>query len=190
MAFDKKFKNSGNALCPICRRPYTDGRSIVEKAYHKGCGKMCKDCMNQFYRDSGRSAAISDDPVNLLVRLRPAQILERPRLMHRDVPRGGYEFVMPELCAQQIVQNLVVWVTLCFMIGLLGGTGSKEHISMLVMDILITLFTIAWMIHDVFQLLKGLLLGMGHTRRILLLVSALIKFLLAWHFFPLYLFNP
>lgn len=191
MAFDKKYKNSGDSLCPICRRTYTEGRSIIEGAYHKGTGTMCKDCMNRYYRNhkTGRTAADTDDPVNFLVRLRPAQILEKPRLLQKAEPPCGYEYVMPELCAQQIIQDLVIWVVLCLTIGLLGGKGSVEHISMLIMGIVLTFISLFWAMYDLFRLIKGILFGMGHIRRVLLLVSVLVKLLLAWNFFPLYLFD-
>lgn len=180
MAFEKTYKNNGETLCPICRRAYTEGRTIIEKSYHKGTGKMCKDCMKRFYRNrnAGRTAAYTDDSANLLVRLRPAQILERPRLLRKNRPRCGYEYVMPELCAQQIIQDLAVWVVLCLTIGVL----SKEHISMIIIGTTVAIVSVVWMVYDLYRLLKGILLGMGHTRRLLLLGSILVKLLLAWRF--------
>ena len=180
MAFDKKYKNVKEKLCPICKESYIDGRSIIEKSYHKGTGKMCSNCMSRYYRNfnAGRTAAYTDDSANPLVRLRPAPILERPRLLHKDRPRCGYEYVMPELCTQQICQDLVVWVVLCLTIGVL----SKEHISILVIGTVMTIVSVVWMIYDFYRLLKGILLGMGHIRRLLLLGSILVKLFLAWHF--------
>ncbi|GEM_PF-1765791 len=192
MAFESKYKSQGE-MCPICRRQFTDGRKIDNPAYGETGQAMCKDCFNRLYknRKKNRTAAITDDSANLTQKNRPSQILERPRFRQGTEPAGGYEFVMPQLTHHGMILSAAMWVVLVvavrFIINLLMPPEESPLNFSFSHDGTMLLFagvSLVWAVAAVKNLIKGIALGMGHSRRIILLVTALVMLALTWFDLP------
>lgn len=191
MAFESKYKSQGE-MCPICRRQFTDGRKIDIPAYGENSQAMCKDCFRRLYknRQKNRTAAITDDSANLAQKNRPSQILERPRFMKGSEPAGGYEFVMPQLTHQGMITSALMWIVLVAVTRLilillipedlrLAHSLSNEGAMLIFAGV-----SLVWAINSFRQLFKGIALGMGHSRRLILLVTALVMLVVTWFNLP------
>ena len=178
MAFESKYKSQGEEMCPICRRQFTDGRRLDIPSY--GGQLMCRDCFRQLYknRQQKRTAAVTDDSANLKQKIRPSQILERPRFLKSTEPAGGYEFVMPRLTHMGMIINAFVWVALVLLVRMMIRLFVPEEtpldfsIAVMGTDCIFAAVSLLWAIISLKDLIKGIALGMGHSRRLILLVTA------------------
>lgn len=194
MAFAKKInkKNSGQELCFVCRKPYTKGMQILNSDYHIESDKMCKKCYNALYANKVDkfTASLTDDPSNIFTHFRPADTIEKPVFGDNKFPTG-YEYVMPELTAINIVSRLFLWIVIWLLTKgsiYLGSIilGSKALvIGREASDWIISLISAIFAVRSVIQLLIGVFHGIGYPRRLLLIGEIVIYFLMFYSTFPL-----
>lgn len=192
MAFDKNYTNADSGMCPICRRQYTEGRRLLHKGYPSE--GMCRDCFERVYKNpSGkRTAGYSDDSTNPLTRLRPAPILEKPLLLKGKYP-AGYEYSMPNVTGLQLLLKLAVWLcvagALQLMMLIAENTGllSEAILCSLAGKGIIVAGSAILALHSVILFIKGLFLGMGIPRRIILLAEIVIFTSMAVKSFPIFM---
>lgn len=188
MAFEIKYKNKDGEICPICRRQFKDGRRITAYgAYKTGTDIMCKSCFNSYYKNkkSGFDAALSDDTANLFTALRPAPVLERSVMMKTE-PECGYEYRMPELPEHLILQDAAVWLLMCLVmkIALKIGRVPEDGFAVALLSVYISIGSGVWLIINLWKLIKGIFLGMGYKRRLLLTAVIIIMAFLIKTCFP------
>lgn len=179
MAFEKNYKPVDNDMCPICRRKYAVGRKLIHRAYaHEG---ICQDCFERIYKNPGkkRTAGYSDDTANPLTRLRPAPILENPLIFKKEYPTG-YEYSMPYVTGLQLLLKMMIWFVaagaiwaMLFIVDKLVP-ASETDLCFLAGRGVIAAGSALLVLQNVILLIKGLFLGMGIPRRLILLVEIVI----------------
>lgn len=194
MAFWKSIKKSESAICPICRKTYVNAVSVEYNS--KNPIEMCKDCFNRNYKNKslGRNITTIDSSTNFLTQFRPAPILEKPIFLKRPERKCGWEYSMPHISEYQIIRDTLMW---CLMILIINTVIDKNtdflvsengmNICLAVAYVIEFICSFFFAIVNFLNLIKGLFLGMGHIRRILLLVSFGITAYLAYAEFYMFL---
>ncbi len=180
MAFSEKYTPTASERCAVCRRKYTDGRKIFYAAYRSGSEHVCRTCYKRYYKKPAELEAGS----NLAVQLRPADIRERGVIFKREEPEGGYEFRMPEVMTQYILRTLLLWLllfggaeaALYFGTKVFGYEAAASPAWML-LRLLGVLIAALGAISYTRLLIRGMLRGMGHFRRLVLLAALAVSVL-------------
>lgn len=187
--FDRYTPDKEVRQCPVCRQIIKEGRIIREAAYRStNTDTLCRNCYDYYYTNSKarRTAGIHDNPSSLPVQIRPAEPLENDRLFQREKPACGYEFRLSYILTEQILRNVIFWVSLCLALRLLlwiGGGSSYDDMSVqspswMVLRIFITAGSAVWAVGYAVRLIQGIFNGMGYTRRLVLLAAIIIMALL------------
>ncbi|MCM1507912.1 MAG: hypothetical protein NC177_12390 [Ruminococcus flavefaciens] len=186
MAFWNNFKDTEQNVCSICRQPFDDGRNRSNGvAVNYMGGKpvlMCRKCFERGYRNSkeNRNAASVDVRTNFLTQYRPAEILEKPLFKSNEKPECDYEYSMPHVSGVQVIRDIVVWCILLFIIKAVIKNDDVLsaykgiNICHVVINVLQFIVSLLWCIRNAALFGKGILYGMGHIRRIFLIVSIVI----------------
>ena len=191
MAFSErvKAKEDAPAQCVICRGLITEGRQILEPEYQCS-GALCKSCYRSFFLDqrSGLDVGITDDTERTRVRYRRPEPLEHDPIFRRSEPACGYEFPFPEQPINQIFRDTLFWVLFCvglrFLLFLTGTAWDEDWtnhcLSAGLFDLLLPAGSLLWGMRYLYQLIQGMLYGMGYTRQFVLLGAMIVQVLLAW----------
>lgn len=180
MAFWNNYKNTEQSVCSICRQKFDNG---VNVNYCDGNPvSMCRKCFNRGYRNSkeGRNAASVDVCTNFFTQYRPAAVLEKPIFKSKVKTGYGYEYRMPHVLGLQVLRDIAVWCIFLFVIKIFLNNDNVLsdyegiNICHLVINALQSGISFVWCIGNAVLFIKGILYGMGHIRRIFLIVSVCI----------------
>ena len=188
MAFSERVKAHGEELlqCGICRQPIREGRRI-RSADYKFRAPVCQHCYQAYFlnRQAGMDVGYTDDTARSNVWYRPAEPLERDPLFRRNEPPCGYEHPFPDLPVSQIVRDTAFWILFCIGIRLIlhlesDAASGARSISASVLDVAIPVGSLIWSMRYLYQLIRGILYGMGYTRQLVLLTAIIAQLTLSW----------
>ncbi len=192
MAFSEKIKGTADAplQCGICRQLIPDGRRILSEDYECDA-PICKSCYQQYFMNSkqGLDIGITDDTDRSPVRYRRADPLEYDPVFRREEPPCGFEYPFPECLIEQTIRDTVFWVLFCIAVRLFlyltgspsyEGTLEDSSLSAQLLDLLIPAGSLIWAMRYLYQLVQGMLYGMGYLRQFVLLGAMIVQAVLAW----------
>lgn len=177
MAFETTVRAQNDQVCPMCRKLMKSYKKINISAYRKH-GTMCNACFKHLYKNfsDNRMVGFIDDSANLIVKLLPAPILEKPLFIKREFITG-YEYRMPHATEMHLIFRNLIWILVMLTINAVLGVckyyiphGTTEICSFGV-NIVFFLGSAFIGIMDIIDLVKGFFLGMGHPRRLILIAS-------------------
>ncbi len=190
MAYWKNTKKNEPAMCPICRQMYTNG-AVVEYD-SKNPAEMCKDCFNRGYKSGkDRNIVSIDTPANFAVQFRPAPILERPKFKKKEAPECGYEYAIPQITEYQLIRDRIIWIVLLLILSFIVKQNgdyistNNNNVCLTIIYIIQFIWSLCFCISDFKSLIKGILYGMGHTRRIILLITGGTMAYMTWTAFTM-----
>lgn len=194
MAFSERIKAGAEPLsCAVCRQPLREGRRVRNPDYALDA-PLCPDCYAAFFkgRKTGMDVALTDDTARTRVRYRPAEPLEFDPFFRRREPSGGFEHPLPELNIPQIIRDCLFWAAFCAVLRLVllvcGGEDAAQSLSSRLLGVLLPVGSLLWLTRYVYDLIRGILYGMGYTRQLVLLLAIAAMSLLAWYTRPGMLF--
>lgn len=178
MSFSERDKSSEEKQCPICRQPIKDGRVIQEKAYMDGT-PICRACYRDYYMNRARQRTVGtlDDTAVPLVRFKPAAVLERDPIFHKEPPACGYDFPLPQITIEQTIRDAVFWILFCAAVLLAHRIGcgnshfgilQETSLSYLLLKYVLPGVSLVLALSYLWKLIRGILYGIGHTRRLVL----------------------
>ncbi len=179
--FEKKDRSKGQKRCPICRRLYTEGAELpreysvtqsADAAEDAPGDMMCRECFRMGYKLEYKAASFDSDAARRSV-FRPAPILEGGKR-----PECGYDLPIPQAMPSAVLHDLVIWALLCAMMLISSYImrSDTHDILMPAAKIVVCLGSALMFLRNIRWLAKGLFCGMGHKRRIVLLISAILLF--------------
>ena len=183
MAFDSRVKGDGTLQCAVCRCIITDGRRIRIPDY-LGDAPICKDCSERFFKNRAEKLdiALHENAVEAATLHRTAEILENDRLFHIREPEIGYEYPVIDTTIAETIRETLLWLLLCgALMGLPALLGAKSYPAGL--DVSLSAFllrmgaaggSVLFAARTLLTLVHGMVRGMGHTRRLVLLLRILV----------------
>lgn len=183
MAFDSRVKGDGTLQCAVCRCIITDGRRIRIPDY-LGDAPICKDCSERFYKNRTEKLdiALYENAVEAATLHRTAEILENDRMFRIREPEIGYEYPVIDTTIAETLRDTLLWLLLCvILMGLLVLFGSKSYPDGL--DVSASAFllrmgaaggSVLFAARTLLTLVHGMVRGMSHTRRLVLLLRILV----------------
>lgn len=176
MAFEKKFKPQNDEKCPVCRKSIKAGKRIIADGYQAN-GTMCSTCFKHLYknRSAKRTVGFIDDSSNFITKFLPAPVLEKPLLFKREFITN-YEYRMADITEMSLIHKNCIWLLIMLVLaaalkisGILVSSAAVNACNFAV-NILFVFGSVIIGFANIKDLIKGLFLGMGHPRRIILIV--------------------
>ncbi|MBR1592036.1 MAG: hypothetical protein IJ666_03380 [Ruminococcus sp.] len=160
MTFKKKVVLKEPEFCAVCHKKVSEGK--IMNGYEKYANFVCNDCFAKYFR---YTAKIEES--GIAVNLRPADIRDDEYRMHPVI-------------AAQVVRDMVLWLIISFvmlfsakyMCGMFYEKTNFLPLPQKVIFLLVAVISFAVFIGTVKKFVSGLMRGMNHFRRILLLAKS------------------
>ena len=159
-SYVKKIKNEGETNCCVCRNRVTGGRRLPDYSEHLGL--VCEDCYKRYFSD-----------IAAIERLSPG-VLYRPADIIKD--RYRRQHIFRRVLAAQTVRwafiGGVMWLMIWAVTAIYGAKSTLPFAA--APCALYAVFSAAGAVVSLFELAKGIAGGMDHSRRLLLLLKAVV----------------